>query len=75
MLLTKLVVPAGPAYVFWMMMGQLLLVMMVGLVSVQGSTSQHYKTTSQMLGYCLATISGLLVWRYSLLIFEGLEFF
>ena len=62
MLLTKFVVPAGVAYFFWMMMGQLLSVMIVGLVSVQGSTSQYYKTTSQILGYCLATISGLRAW-------------
>ena len=61
MLLTKLVVPAGAAYVFWIMMGQLLSVMIVDLVSVQVSISQYYKTTRLILGYYLATISGLLV--------------
>ena len=53
-MLTKLVVPAGAVYIHLLNdEGQQSSVMIVGLVSVQGSTSQ-------MLGYCLAPILGYL---------------
>ena len=60
MLLTKLVVPASAAYIFWMMRGQLLSVMIVGLAGVQESTANITKLQAKCWATALPKFLGFL---------------